>query len=75
LCYAETRTLRKADQKYSESFEMWCWRRIEKISWVDRVRNGKVLDLHRVTEDLNMLRKIKRGKLAWLVTSCVGTAF
>jgi len=22
-----------------ESFEMWCWRRIQKISWTDRVRN------------------------------------
>ena len=29
---AETWTLRTADQKYLESFEMWCWRRMEKIS-------------------------------------------
>jgi hypothetical protein len=36
---AETWTLRKVDQKYLESFEMWCWRRMEKISWTDRVRN------------------------------------
>ena len=28
---AETWTLRAADQKYLESFEMWCWRRMEKI--------------------------------------------
>jgi hypothetical protein len=27
----ETWTLR-ADQKHLESFEMWCWRRMEKIS-------------------------------------------
>jgi hypothetical protein len=26
---AETWTLRKADQKYLESFEMWCWRRMD----------------------------------------------
>jgi hypothetical protein len=26
-------TLRKLDQKYLKSFEMWCWRRMEKISW------------------------------------------
>jgi cellulose biosynthesis protein BcsQ len=32
LCGAETWTLGKADQKYPESFEMWCWRRMEKIS-------------------------------------------
>ena len=35
----ETVTLRKIDQKYVESFEMWCWRRMEKISWTDRERN------------------------------------
>jgi hypothetical protein len=26
----ETWTLRKVDQKYLESFERWCWRRMEK---------------------------------------------
>jgi hypothetical protein len=31
------------DQKYLESFEMWCWRRMEKISWTDRVNNEAVL--------------------------------
>jgi hypothetical protein len=36
---AETWTLRKVDQKYLESFEMWYWGRMEKISWTDRVRN------------------------------------
>jgi hypothetical protein len=36
---AETGTLQAADQKHLESFEMWCWRRMEKISWIDYVRN------------------------------------
>jgi len=39
LCGAETWTLRALDQKHQESFEMWCWRRMEKISWTDHVRN------------------------------------
>jgi hypothetical protein len=30
---------RKVDQKDLEGFEMWCWTRVEKISWTDRVRN------------------------------------
>ena len=34
---AETWTLRATDQKRLESFEMWCWRRMEKISWIDHV--------------------------------------
>jgi hypothetical protein len=47
LCGAETWTLRKVDQKYVESFEMWCWRRMEKISWTDRVRNEEVTESRR----------------------------
>jgi hypothetical protein len=39
---------------------MWCWRRMEKISWTDRVRNEKVL--HRVNEEWNILHTIKRRK-------------
>ena len=36
---AETWTLRAADQKRLENFEMWCWRRMEEISWNNHVRN------------------------------------
>jgi hypothetical protein len=42
LCGAEKWTLRKVDQKYLESFAMLCWRRMEKISWTDCVRNEEV---------------------------------
>jgi hypothetical protein len=54
-------TLRKV---YLESFEMWCWRRMEKISWTDRVRNGEVL--HRVKKEKNILHRIKRRKANWI---------
>jgi hypothetical protein len=36
-------TLRKVEHKYPESFKMWCCRRMEKISWTDRMRNEEVL--------------------------------
>jgi hypothetical protein len=55
----ETWTLRKVD-KYLESFEMWCWRRMEKISWTDLVRNEEVL--LRVKEERNIIHTIKRRK-------------
>jgi hypothetical protein len=61
---AETWTLRKVDQKYLESFEMGCGRRMEKISWTDRVRNEEVL--HRVKEERNILRTIKIRKANWI---------
>jgi len=34
---AETWTIRGVDQEHLESFEMWRWRRMEKISWTDHV--------------------------------------
>jgi hypothetical protein len=36
---AETWKLPKVDKKYLERFEIWCCRRMEKISWSDRVKN------------------------------------
>jgi hypothetical protein len=33
-------------KKDHEIFEMWCRRKVEKISWTDRVKNEQVL--HRV---------------------------
>jgi hypothetical protein len=61
---AESWKLRKVGQKYAESFEMWCWRRMEKISWTDRVRNEEVL--LRVKEERNIIHKVKRRKADWI---------
>ena len=61
---AETWTLRAADRKYLESFEMWCWRRMEKISWTDHVRNEEVL--LRVNEQRNILHEIRKRKANWI---------
>jgi hypothetical protein len=55
LCGAKTQTLRK--------IEMWCWRRMEKISWTDRVRNEEVL--YTVKEERNIVHTIKRRKTDW----------
>ena len=73
LCGAETWTLRAADQKYLESFEMWCWRRMEKISWIDHVRNEEVLFVS-MSRRISYV-KYENGRLTGLVTSYVETAF
>jgi len=59
---AETWTLRAAYQKYLESFEMWCCRKMEKISWTDHVRNEEVL--LRVNEQRDILHEIR--KVNWI---------
>jgi hypothetical protein len=60
-------------EKYLRNFEMWCWRRIDKIRKADRVINEEAL--HRGKEYPNILLAVKRGKLTGVVTSCLGTAF
>jgi len=61
---AETGTVRAVDQKQLESFEMWCWRRMGKIIWTDRVGNEKVL--LRVKEQRNILHEISKRKANWI---------
>ncbi|KAL4083941.1 hypothetical protein QTP88_029258 [Uroleucon formosanum] len=48
----ETWVLNKAEQKFLESFEMWCWRRMLRVSWVERRTNENVLN------EINETRKI-----------------
>jgi len=61
---AENWTLPAVDQKHLESFEMWCWRRMEKTSWTDHVRNEDVL--LRVKEQRNILHEIRKRKANWI---------
>jgi hypothetical protein len=56
----ETWTLRKIDQKSLESFEMWCWRTMENISWNDRVKNEGVLNSQEGQEYPTYHKKKKR---------------
>jgi len=44
---------------------MWCWRRMENISWTDHVRNEEVL--LRVNEQRNILHEIRKRK-----ANCIG---
>ena len=58
LCGTEPWVLRNVDHKYLQRFEVWCWRRMEKISLTDRVM--KVL--HKVREKGNFLHTIAKTK-------------
>jgi hypothetical protein len=64
---AKTWTLQKVDKQRLESFEMWCWRRLQKISWTNHAKNEKVL--RRVEKEINILRA------NWFVMSCIETVF
>jgi hypothetical protein len=70
---AEIWTLRAVDQKHLESFEMLCWRRMEKISWTDHVKNEKYcLDLR--SREISYMKYVN-GRRTGMATFCVETAF
>jgi hypothetical protein len=61
---AETCPLREVDQKNLKRFEMRCWRKMEKISWTEHVRNEEVLI--RVKGQRNILDEISKRKANWI---------
>ena len=62
---SDTWTLRKLERMYLESFEMWCWRRMEKIKWPERVTNEQVFE--RAGEKKTLLNNIVLEKPFGLV--------
>jgi hypothetical protein len=53
---------------------MWCWRRMEKISWTDHVRNEEVLLRVKKNTGISYMKYVN-GRLTGLVTFYVETAF
>jgi len=56
--------IRAVGQKYLQSFEMWCWRMMEKLSWTDHVRNEEML--LRIEEQRNILHEISKRRANWI---------
>ena len=61
---AETWTMRKEDIKALEAFEMWIWRRMEKINWTEHITNDEVLK--RVEESRTLLETIRKRQQKWI---------
>lgn len=59
----ETWTLRKADKKRIDAFELWCWRKLLRIPWMVRVTNGDVLD--QIKPKLSLEARITKHRLAY----------
>ena len=65
-CFIWLRDLdtKKIGAEVSESFEMWCWRRMEKIKWSEKVTNEQVL--YRIGGKRTLLNNILRRKANWI---------
>ena len=60
----ETWTLRRNEQKQLEAFELWVWRRMERVKWTHKIKNAVVLE--RLGEGIIMLELIRKRKINWL---------
>lgn len=60
----ETWTLKKMDSRKLEAFELWMYRRILKIPWVDRITNAEVM--RRMCKEKEIISTIKKRKLQYL---------
>ena len=61
---AECWTLKKEEVRKLEAFEMWVWRRMEKIRWKDKITNKKVLEL--VGESRSLVETVIKRKKKWI---------
>lgn len=61
---AETWTMRKEDVKRIEAFEMWIWRRMERVSWTEHKSNEEVLK--KVEEERSLMNTIRTRQKNWM---------
>ena len=60
----ETWTINKEMEKRLEAFEMWCWRRMLRISWTERRTNESILV--EISKQRELLKIIRRRQLGFL---------
>ena len=54
----------QVDRERLSALEIWVWKRMEKISWVDRVTNEEVLQ--RIQETRSILDTVRQHQLRWI---------
>src|SRR6218665_2305375 len=61
---SKTWTMRKEDINRLEAFEMWIWRRMERISWMERRTNDEIHQM--VDEKRSLIRVTRSRQRNWL---------
>jgi len=61
---SEKRTLGENEERVKNAFETWCWSRMLKIKWTDRITNGEVFG--RAKEERLLLKILKIRRHSWI---------
>ena len=60
----ETWTIRREEMDRLDAFEMWIWRRMEKVSWKDKKTNEEVLKS--IGEKISFVKTVVKRKKNWI---------
>ena len=72
MCGCESWTVKKAERQRIDAFEMWCWRRLLRVTWTARRSNQSILKISPGISLEGMRLKLKLqyfGHLLWRVDS------
>ena len=59
----ESWTIRKKERKKIDALELWCWRKLLKISWIDKITNANVLA--QIQPVISLKGKVNKQKLSY----------
>jgi len=60
----KTWVINNIEKKTLEAFEMWCWRLMERISWIERKTNEEIL--RTVGKNVRSLIRLEQDTGKWL---------
>ena len=60
-------TVRKAERRKIDAFELWCWRRLLRVPWTARRSNQSILK--EISPGCSLVRLMLKLKLQYLATS------
>ena len=63
MCGFESWTIKKAEHQRIDAFELWCWRRLLRVSWT--VRRSKQSTLKEISPDCSLEELMLKLKLQY----------
>ena len=64
----ESWTVKKAERRRMDAFELWCWRRLLRVPWIARRSNQSILK--DISPGISLEGMMLKLKLQYLATSC-----
>ena len=61
-------TMKKAERRRIDAFELWCWRRLLRVPWTARRSNQSILK--EISPGISLEGMMLKLKLQYLATSC-----